>query len=578
MSFDHLPLPQRIDSGGYKSPYGKQGNLSVVIEPSDQTKQNKERRSEHGENLKDKSSQIINDWVANFEERSSLQLPPIPEAVPIFLQVDPKIFSSDSLKTFGIEVVSEESNGFIIGASADLNLSTLAEKIEKFVNEEGKFKNTAAQLWDIVGGIQWRIENILSKELFEKWGSINDTEILTVDIAIACYVHMPGSFPEKYEVDLEKGIIEETDEKYQVRLDRWESKQQKIEESRDDLSFQRQSELEKFINGYAGEILSSYVDSMDSFSCRLKICGKGLIDLLYNYPYLFEVEEYDDLEQQINEYQLDGGMADFEIVPPNFDDPKICIIDSGIQEEHKFLSPVINNDHSFSYVKGEEEITSDKVAGGGHGTRVAGAAIFPNFPSKLENPQAWIQNARVLNSDSKLDDSLYPAELVKIILTDYHIGLNTRIFNMSINRQQGFFKTRMSKWAESIDRQIWKNDVSFVVSAGNLSLESLDIRRPGILEYITQNIKYPDYLMDKRSRIADPAQSLFSITVGSICNGEYEDTDLVSFGKIDFPSSFSRSGLGIWDSIKPELVEYGGDFVYEKDQDYPNYLKRRVLH
>src|SRR5262249_51535565 len=29
----------------------------------------------------------------------------------------------------------------------------------------------------------------------------------------------------------------------------------------------------------------------------------------------------------------------------------------------------------------------------------------------------------------------------------------------------------------------------------------------------------------------------------------------------DHPSCFSRAGYGIWDAIKPEVVEYGGDFL-----------------
>jgi hypothetical protein len=35
----------------------------------------------------------------------------------------------------------------------------------------------------------------------------------------------------------------------------------------------------------------------------------------------------------------------------------------------------------------------------------------------------------------------------------------------------------------------------------------------------------------------------------------------------DYPSAFSCTGYGIWDSIKPEVVEYGGDLV--KDEGNP---------
>src|SRR5690606_19640480 len=122
----------------------------------------------------------------------------------------------------------------------------------------------------------------------------------------------------------------------------------------------------------------------------------------------------------------------------------------------------------------------------------------------------------------------------------------------------GHITTRMSKWAESIDRETWEKDIIFVIPTGNL-------KKDQISDYVNNGTNYADYLLLRKSRISNPSQSLFSLTVGSICNGEYEDIDLKSFGEIDFPSSFSRTGLGIWDSIKPELVEYGGDYIIEKN-------------
>jgi len=549
MAFDHLSLPHRI-TGLYNSPYGS-GKQTVVVNPSEETLNNIKNRKEHAKTLSEKTTIVTGEWKEEFALRKEQGLPNIPESIPLFLQVDPKIFNPDSLRSFGIEIISEEEDGFLIGASADLNLSTLKDKIDKFLNEEGKFKNTASKLWDIITGKQWRIENILSNSLLKKWDKIDDAEILVVDIAIACFIHVPA-YPSR-------GNEEEiTEEQFDVKVSRWEEKKQKAEIERDVVSFRRQDEIEKFINEHQGKLISSYVDSADSFSCRIEISGLGLKDLVLNYPYLFEVEEYDNLKQSISVDAELKAHAELEIIRPEYKDPNVCVIDSGIQENPILLEKAIDNNHSTSYVKGQRNIVSDLVSGGGHGTRVAGAILYPNLPVTISvKLNAWIQNVRVLDNNNMMQSNLYPPDLVKDIIEHYNDNYNTRIFNMSITSNSGYITTRMSKWAESIDRETWARDIIFVIPTGNL-------KKSQISNYVNNGTNYADYLLLHKSRISNPSQSLFSLTVGSICIGEYEDIDLKSFGEIDFPSSFSRTGLGIWDSIKPELVEYGGDYVIEK--------------
>jgi hypothetical protein len=63
-------------------------------------------------------------------------------------------------------------------------------------------------------------------------------------------------------------------------------------------------------------------------------------------------------------------------------------------------------------------------------------------------------------------------------------------------------------------------------------------------------------------RVANPAQSLQALTVGSVAYGPFEDAAWRSLASRPGEcSAFSRAGLGIWGSIKPEVVEYGGDFL-----------------
>ncbi|WP_431126203.1 S8 family peptidase [Flagellimonas flava] len=572
MAFDHLPLPFRL-TNPYNSPYGP-GKRPVVNDPDERTIKNRENRKAHGEGLNEKSNEIIGYWQDNLKKRRELGLPELPEALPLFLQVDPNVFDPDRLRSFGIDVISEEEDGFLIGASADLNLGTLKDKIEKFLKEEGKFGNTAAQLWDIVSGKQWRIDRILSKELLAKWDEIDDSELFVVDIAIASHVHIPA-YP-----NWDKDKISK--EEYQEKIARWEAKRDAFQIEQDELSMQRQGELEAFIQPYQASLLSSYVESADSFSCRMEISGKGLKDLVLNYPYLFEVEEYDDLRQAV---ALDEGLVDhskLEIFSPAQEDPNVCVIDSGIQENHALLEPGIATAHSISYIKGDPDDTADYVERGGHGTRVAGAVLHDQLPI-TQNPlqlSKWVQNARVLDKDNKMPPYLYPPDLVEELVGRFYGEYNTRVFNMSITSKYGYITTRMSKWAEAIDQEQWNEDIVFVLPSGNLTKETIH-------NYLLGDTEYAGFLLENKSRVANPSQSLLSLTVGSVSHGHYEDEDVKSIAQKDYPSSFTRTGLGIWGSIKPELVEYGGDYVVEKEseekllsqrQDTSLHLVRSTMH
>lgn len=203
---------------------------------------------------------------------------------------------------------------------------------------------------------------------------------------------------------------------------------------------------------------------------------------------------------------------------------------------------------------------ADEVKNGGHGTRVAGIVLYDKLPITTNSVQLtkWVQNVRVLDKDNQIPSYLYPPDLIRDVIEHYTGEFKTRVYNMSITSKRGYITTRMSKWAESIDHIQWEKDVVIVLPAGNLTKQAIQ-------NHVNGKLDYADYLLIRKSRIANPSQSLFSLTVGSVAHGEYEDADVKSIGDRDFPSSFSRTGLGIWGSIKPELVDYGGDYVIEKN-------------
>ncbi len=118
----------------------------------------------------------------------------------------------------------------------------------------------------------------------------------------------------------------------------------------------------------------------------------------------------------------------------------------------------------------------------------------------------------------------------------------------------------MSTWAATIDSLIHNKNVLFIISAGN-------IVKDAIKYYIKKGEDYPNYLMHPYSRIANPGQCSFALTVGSINHTEFEDDDWKSLGNSGEISAYSRIGSGIWGKIKPDVVEFGGGLIVSKNGD-----------
>jgi len=122
--FPHLKFLQkvkgkpRLHGGGNSSPR------------SEENKTNKQR---HFGYLSNQTNQIKIAWQDENNRRAELNLAPLDkDVIPIFLKINPDIITYDfDLKPFGIEVISEEEEGYIIGASLDA-FNSLEEKNKTF--------------------------------------------------------------------------------------------------------------------------------------------------------------------------------------------------------------------------------------------------------------------------------------------------------------------------------------------------------------------------------------------------------------------------------------------------------------
>lgn len=86
------------------------------------------------------------------------------------------------------------------------------------------------------------------------------------------------------------------------------------------------------------------------------------------------------------------------------------------------------------------------------------------------------------------------------------------------------------------------------------------------MDHVQRSRHYPHYLAESGSRISNPAQSLHVVTVGSVGAVQLQADTWRTLAGANQVSAFSRSGPGIWNSTKPDIVEYGGDYgIDERD-------------
>ncbi|MGE6552454.1 S8 family peptidase [Bacillus mycoides] len=531
---------------------------------------NKQNRVEHSESLAVKANNQIINWKRIDEERAQRNLPKLPEAKPLLIKIPSEEGDLDYLRTtLNLEVVCEYADGFVIVATDEEAFNENIEKKIRGFAQSIHGTGNIAKIYDIVVDEtkNERLNRILSEDLYISWERIKTRpdEIITVELSIEC-------LGEIVVPKVRKRTDYGTEERYAQAVERWEVARTRAYEAWDQLCNERQQEVGRFIREYDGEILAvfDYVDedsNLDSFDMKIKVPVKCLVDVAENYPYVFEITLPDKFDLTNITNNIDGvGNLSFDLKEPIETAPTVCVIDSGIQENHVYISQAIREDMSKSYLP-DNGSTVDEFAPNGHGTRVSGAILYPYGISNITNEYSlpcFIANARVLDERNCMPSNLLPSKVISDIVKDFNGEHGVRIFNHSIATSGPCRTKYMSSWATSIDNLSFEHDLLFLQATGNLITRSARENNPGIQDHLDAGRTYPEYLLEKSCRIANPAQSTQALTVGSICIGQFESADLYSIGEVGSVSSFSRSGFGMWNSIKPEVVEYGGDWVKSK--------------
>lgn len=523
----------------------------------------------HVSTLRGQLSSLRGGAKAAEEERAAAGLPDV-KGKGFILRV-PESTDVDALAhALGIELVAETGSGLMFAASDTLDLAKFEDVLAKFEISEhgGGGAGSVLEVFDD-GADERKLAELLVGPVLDAW-PFDDSTVYTFDVGVQtaastrefAWTRLPNRQRGQTDDERNKQVAE-------LRL----ADRIRAEELWMEAADERHAELEAFISHYGGEILDGMeYDALgetrrgivfpDSIESRIRMSGTGFRDLVENFPHLFEVRLPPDVKFLPGSTELAAAALEFELLPPSADAPKVCVIDSGIEEGHRWLAPAIDSGSSRCFIPGQaSDDVGDHVRPRGHGTRVAGAILYPREIPKSGNYQAvaWLQNARVLDGDCQIPITLPPeAYLVQAVEHFYDEDRGTRIFNHSIAAVNACSSKRMCSWAAKIDDLSHRHDLLFVQASGN-------VEPPDLFSLLQGGRVHPDHLLEADSKVASPGQSLHALTVGSIAHAVFDESNRQSFARhFGHPSAFSRAGHSpLWNVVKPEVVEFGGDRILE---------------
>ncbi len=563
-NFPHLPL---IFEGKHRA------RLTGGGKPDTRVAANRADRAGHATRIRNRLIGIRNDWLAAQEQRRQAGLPVIGNKTVFVLELPESHDLTYLTKTFGLELVAEYEDGFVLAGAPSLDFAELENALRLF--ESNKHGGAScAKLLEVFGPADpRRLDRILSPTLRADW-PFTDAESRTLDI----WIEIPGNPGFMRKPRTQQRRREPADDYNRRRADLIATRRAAQEQAWDDAKDARIGQLETFIAANGGEILGQQEDPAeehagvvyfpDSVLVRVKMSGRGFRDVVLNFPFLVLLCEPDEADRPAEGAAEAENAAGFELLAPPPEAPAVCIVDSGIQEGHRWLNAAVDAAASHCYLPDRvATAVADECTPVGHGTPVAGAVLYPGAVPRDGQMQAiaWLQNARVLDDTGHFTERQNNLlDLQWIIERCRHGDRATRLFVHSINDTRPCHQLRMTAWASLLDALSHEHDVLFLQSAGNLRDGAGNEPNPGVAGHLAANRPYPGYLLTPSARVAAPAQSLQALTVGSITSAAWQDGNRRSFGpEAQRPSAFSRTGLGLWDSVKPEVVEFGGDFAHD---------------
>lgn len=235
----------------------------------------------------------------------------------------------------------------------------------------------------------------------------------------------------------------------------------------------------------------------------------------------------------------------------------VCLIDSGVNNQHPLISPFLPDSHRYSY--NPDWGNNDSVSNGGHGTGAASLVLYGDLTDVIVTPDRiqiyhGLESYKIYNPHDLNNPKLYGAiteEAVNTPIVDR--PNNLRIYCMTVTDENLALRGRPSSWSAAIDKVTFgiaiepKEQQVFIVSGGNVE--------------ITKHDDFPS--KNETESIHDPGQSYNAITVGAYTKKDRINiaTGLSPLAANGYMSPSNSTSL-LWEPQwpnKPDIVMEGGN-------------------
>ncbi len=261
---------------------------------------------------------------------------------------------------------------------------------------------------------------------------------------------------------------------------------------------------------------------------------------------------------------IDSLLNRIQLVESNV---KICLLDSGVNNGHQLLQPIIDDANTLSV--DNTWGTEDHEPRTGHGTLMAGIAGYGQIEQLLVSASAVhlthkLCSVKILprpNQEESKEEHWGFITNQAISRAEIQNRDHSLIFCLSVTALKGTDKGRPSSWSGEIDNLAFGEGESqrlIIVSAGNMIKYYPDLN--DLIDYPIINIA---------SSVQNPAQSWNAVVAGAFtekiqlrnCTASYRDyTPLAQEGELSPHSTTSRFWEKKW-PIKPDVVFEGGNLL-----------------
>lgn len=249
------------------------------------------------------------------------------------------------------------------------------------------------------------------------------------------------------------------------------------------------------------------------------------------------------------------------VMPPPAVAPAVCILDSGATQAHPLIAPGLDpaDQHAYEDAWG----VGDSANWNGHGTQMAGVALYGVLEAALSSPTAitlrhCLETVKILPPVGQNDPELYGAVTeVGLCKAEARAPRRRRVFCMAVTSEVGLRRGRPSSWSAAVDQLCYGGGDRrrlLVLATGNM--------RDDIIA-----TDYPD--ANDLAEAESPAQAWNALVAGAytdkitITHPDYDGWEpLAPAGDL---SPASRTS-GIWDRqwpIRPDVVFEGGNFAHD---------------